>query len=451
MNAIRTDHQAELQLAHRMGQEGNFAESERIYKDYLQKAPDDAAVNFNVGVLIQQRANCPDDRFEAAEFYERVIKSSNADMELRASSLNNIGILMSKVDQPEKAAKCFNLALQLDPLHVEARINYAESLRFNCQWREAKDQFDTILEIEPGSPSARFNRGMLGVMCGDLKQGFEDYEYRFDVKAFPTARFVSDKPLWQGESLHGKTILLTTEQGFGDAIQFIRYAAELKQRWNCQVWFYGHTLLMELFKGVTGLDRAFDQSDVEDFDFHVPIMSLPHRLGTTLETIPANVPYIQPTGWTPYYIPPSDKRKVGLVWAGSPRHGKDAYRSIEPEQYQSIIDAHPECQFYTLQVGPRCMEAARLTNVICLEPHILGWEYTAQALQQLDLLITVDTACAHLAGALARPVWMLCPESPDFRWMLERETSPWYPTMRIFRQPSRNSWQPVLDRIKNEL
>lgn len=451
MTTLRAQYQDSLQRAHELGQQKRFTEAEYLYRTYLAAAPDDAQVNFNVGVLIQQRANSPADRFEAASFYEKAIMSKDCDMELRASSLNNLGILMMKVEHPEKAAVCFNLALQMDPLHIEARINYAEALRFECKFKEAFDQFDTILKVEPNSPSARFNRGMLHIMYGNLVNGFADYEWRFDVPAFPTPRFVSDKPLWQGEDLDGKTILLTTEQGFGDSIQFIRYAAELKQRWNCQVWYFGHTLLMELFKGVAGLDRCFDQSDVEDFDYHVPIMSLPHRLGTTLEAIPATVPYIQAAGWKPFYLPPSDKRKIGLVWAGSPRHGKDAYRSIKPEQLQPLIDAHRECQFYSLQVGPRWEEVNRLKGVVSLADSLLGWEYTAQAIHQLDLVISVDTAVAHLAGALAKPVWMLCPHSPDFRWMLERPDSPWYPTMTIYRQPSRDSWQPVIERINKDL
>lgn len=449
--------QEQLQLAHDLGQQGKHQEAEALYRDFLSSDPGHPQVNFNMGVLIQQRANTPADRYEAASFYEKTILSGDADMELRASGLNNLGILMMKVEEPEKAAAAFKYALTMDPLHVEARINYAESLRFNNEFSEASKEFDTVLAMQPGSPSARFNRGMLGIMFGDLKQGFEDYEYRFDVPAFPTPRFVSDKPLWRGEDLNEKIILLTEEQGFGDSIQFIRFAGELKRLWPaCKVWFYGSALLMELFKGVTALDRVFPKADVEDFDFHCPLLSLPHRLGTTLATIPAEVPYIWPVpNWQQFTLPLSvasfHKRKIGLVWAGSPRHGKDKWRSLEPEQFQPLIDSATDCQFYSLQVGPRWEEVERLKNIVSLAPDLLGWEYTAQAIQQLDLVLTVDTAVAHLTGALGKPVWMLCPHSPDFRWMLKREDSPWYPTMRIFRQSSRDDWRTPLVGIQKAL
>lgn len=449
----REFHSAQLQRAHDLGQSGQIAAAEHLYREYLKEAPQDAQVLFNVGVLIQQRASSPSERYEAAGFYEKALQSPEADMELKASCLNNMGILMMKVDRPDKAKIAFGFALQIDPLHTEARVNFAECLRFECNYEEADKQFETILQLDHDNASAHFNRGMIAIMFGDLKRGFEHYEHRFDVAAFPTKRFDSAKPLWKGEPLDGKTIVFTAEQGFGDAIQFIRYAQEVKDRWpTCRVWAHTHTLLVNLFKGARGLDLAFDRSDAEDYDYHVPIMSLPHRLGTELATIPARVPYIEPhDDWTPYYLPRPDSRpRIGIVWAGSPRHGKDAWRSLKPEQVQPIIDG-VNANFYSLQVGPRWEEVNRINGIISLAPDLLGWEYTAQAILQLDLVITVDTAVAHLAGALGKPVWMMCPYSPDFRWMLGRDDSPWYPTMKIFRQPSKDDWTSVINRIVTEL
>ncbi len=144
-------------------------------------------------------------------------------------------------------------------------------------------------------------------------------------------------------------------------------------------------------------------------------------------------------------------KKIGLVFAGSPRHGKDAWRSIEPEAFQPLIDSHPECTFYSLQCGPRADECSRIRNVIDLAPTITDWTDTAQAILQLDLVISVDTAVVHLAGALGKPVWMLTPFSPDFRWMLTREDSAWYPHLKLFRQEKTGDWSPVLERINASL
>lgn len=257
--------------------------------------------------------------------------------------------------------------------------------------------------------------------------------------------------------MSGKTILLTSEQGLGDDIMFIRYARELKKRWpTCKVWFRGGILLRNLFKGVDGLDRFIlgDEKPPDDYDYHCSMLSLPHRFGTTLETIPDETPYISPVeGWEEWELPlkGTSIRRIGLCWAGSPRHGKDAWRSLPPESFQSMIDTHCEKQFYSLQVGPRADECARLTNIIDLAPSITDFTDTAQAILQLDLVVTCDSAVGHLAGALEKPVWICLPHSPDWRWRLETEKSEWYPTARLFRQEKTGEWEPVLKRINEAL
>ncbi len=183
-------------------------------------------------------------------------------------------------------------------------------------------------------------------------------------------------------------------------------------------------------------------------------MSLPHLLGTTLENVPSGVPYIADSDWPKIEVPPATGKRIAIVWAGSPRHGKDLARSMTPEDFQPIVDSRPDFQFYSLQLGPREGEFSRLRNVTDLAP-IVGvtkdWTGTAQALQQIDLLICVDTGTLHLAGALARPAWAFIPRAADWRWMTSGESSPWYPTLKLFRQEKAGEWQNPITRVVEAL
>lgn len=439
----------------------------RLYAEYLTHVPNDAKVLFNMGTLRQQAANhAPDSDtmrsicIEAMTFYAKAIESPEADIETKADCLNNHGLIMVKLGFPDKAKIAFFAALQLNPELRAARLNFADVLVFEGEYDEADRQFFEVINSDPNSAGAHFCRSMLLLMEGELRRGFRDYRARFSVKTFPSKIMETDRSMWDGEDLNGKTLILTTEQGHGDQVQFIRYAGRIKDRWPAsKVYFSGADCMHKLFAGVDGLDGCLpDHLTPEfkalnpDFDFHIPLMHLPDVMGTTLATVPNKCPYIKPhPTWNQFTIPPSEKFKVGIVWAGSPRHGKDKFRSIEPEAFQPMIGAHPEIQFYSLQCGPRCAEVLRLNNVISLAETIHDWTDTAQAILALDMVITVDTAVAHLAGALGKPVWILIGASPDWRWMLNREDSPWYPQTRLYRQPTRGDWQTPLSRISQAL
>lgn len=487
MTAIpaRHFHKKALARAHQFAKGGNYGEAERIYREYLLACPDDPQVCFNVGALIQKRAVSHEEFMDAFGFYERAAASEIFDDTSKAAAVNNLGLIMIKVGRVDYACGLFMRSVLLNPQCAAAVSNYADALAHLGRHSEAMAAFDESKRLNPQSAEAHFGAGMISIMLGDWKSGWEGYEHRFDVAAFPTKRIESKKPIWSGQELFGKTLLVTTEQGYGDQFQFARYAREIKRRWSsCRVWYYGQNLVLKTMLGA-GFDEVFDAIEPDGqvslyggpqktYDFHVPLMSLPHRFETTIETCPGDVPYIQPgEDWPkievgtvelrePVYSKNGaqvaeavgDKKKVGIAWAGSPRHGKDRFRSIDPELFQPIIDAHPECQFYSLQVGPRQHEVSRLRNVIDLAPAICAaadWSATATALQQLDLLISVDTAVVHLAGALARPVWMLTPSAPDFRWMLNRTDSPYYPTLKIFRQPTAGDWATPLKQINDAL
>jgi len=255
--------------------------------------------------------------------------------------------------------------------------------------------------------------------------------------------------------MNTKTLLLNAEQGWGDQIMFARYAAPIKKLYpSCRILYRCDPPMHRLFGGVFGLDGVVDSTKpFEDFDFHIPIMTVPHVLGTTLDNIP-EAHCIRPMpDWPAWKLSNVNilRKRVGIVWAGSPMHGRDKARSIEPEILQPMIDAHPECDFYSIQAGPKQPEVARLRNVHDLAPQITNWTDTAQMLACMNVLVTVDTAVAHLAGAVGTPVMMLTPHSPDFRWMLGRTDSPWYRKLTLFRQEKAGEWADVIAAITKAL
>lgn len=453
--AARAKHNRKLLRAHKAGEAGKFEVAEKIYRGYIAKYPKDPQVLFNLGVLMQRRAQSPAERHEAADFYHRAIASPDCEMFVKSNAMNNLGLIMGKINETEKAGICFGMALQMNPANNAARVNFADILRHDGKYEEADKEFAEVLRLDPNSAAAKFSAGMIALMLGDFKRGFELYESRFDVESCQTPKFKSEKPEWNGiDDLNGKTILIWEEQGLGDTFMFCRYFKLLKDR-GATVWFRGGILYRHVANGMDGLDRFLANTDglPNRYDYHCAMMSLPHKFWTTIKTVPNETPYIRPVaGWEIYsdhdgHETSLPKQRIGLVWAGSPRHGKDAFRSLQPEMFQPLIDAHPEIQFYSLQVGPKADECARLRDIIDLAPTITDWTDTAQALLQLDLLISVDTAVVHLCGALGRPCWMLTPFSPDWRWMLTRETGPWYPNMKLFRQPHQGDWATPLKRI----
>src|SRR4028118_2391348 len=269
-------------------------------------------------------------------------------------------------------------------------------------------------------------------------------------KQFPRHDF--QQPVWDGKDLQGKTILLCPEQGLGDAIQFIRYADLVKQKGG-RVIVWCEPQLQRLFAQVSAIDGLIvNPEDAPDFQVRAQLMSLPHLLGTTLETVPAKVPYVAPPpGWE-FSLPNTPNLKVGIVWSGNPKNSENNVRSIPLELLTKLLDI-PGANFYSLQKEMTADEIALLEQmpVTDLSSYLHDFADTAAAISALDLVISVDTSVAHLAGALGKPVWIFLCFVPDWRWMLQREDSPWYPTVRLFRQQKAGDWDGVCDRIKAAL
>ena len=354
----------------------------------------------------------------------------------------------------EEAISTCRQALSLNPDYVEAHNNLGNALKGQGQLEEAVNAYGQALSLNPDYAEAHFSLAIILLLQGKLTAGWKEYEWRWDlIQKFQKRDF--KQSLWDGTSLKGKSILVHTEQGFGDAIQFIRYV-DLLCDLDTTVIVECHTALKPLFSSVDKIDQLVIKGEkTPDFDVHVPLLSLPYIFGTTLKNIPARIPYFypDPKADSTFLLGHNHKFKVGIVWAGNPKHADDHNRSIDLKQFECLLDIG-KCEFFSLQVGERREDIKQ-----CGYHHIIkdlgkqfaNFHHTALAILQLDLVISADTSVAHLAGALGKPIWTLLPFAPDWRWMLNRSDSPWYPSMTLFRQRKIGDWNSVFQQVKLEL
>jgi tetratricopeptide (TPR) repeat protein len=353
------------------------------------------------------------------------------------------------------AEECFSRVLALAPHSLETLLNLGYVLGEQGRSQEARRCYDSVLAAFSGCAEARYNRAAHLLLAGDFTAGFADYEARFAAMKAVDQRVYS-QPRWDGSPLRGRSILVYGEQGFGDALQFSRYVPLLAEQ-GARVILEVQRPLVSLLASIKGVERIVPKSATPPFtDFHIPILSLPHIFGTTLETVPASVPYITPpetsvAAWRKQTGAEPGILRVGLAWAGKERPYPN--RSCPPENLAPLL-AINGIRFYSLQIGehdrlPLPPELA--VQVIDLTGGIEDFADTAALIANLDLVITIDTAVAHLAGALGKPVWVLLPRLADWRWLEGRDDSPWYPTMRLFRQQQPGDWPPVMDAVVRAL
>ena len=431
---------------------GKPEEAVTAMEELIRRDPRSTAALTNLGVALRKLNR---DR-DAEAVYRRGIDIAPDDTGL----LSNLGSLLSQEGQLDEAIALFNRALAIRPDFTDAHVNLSIALRDANRFAESAVAAQNALRYDPNSAEAHTNLSHALLLLGDFTNGFAEYEWRFKVPGFPTPLRDFGRPSWHGEPLAGRSIMLHDEQGVGDGIQFARYARILKEM-GARVIIECNTQALRLFQGLIGADAVVGRfSPPPPFDYHAPLMSLPHRLGASLDNIPADVPYLRPEPelverWgarlAELATTGENRFKVGLVWAGSPEHRNDHNRSL-PLATLAPLSTIPNVQLFSVQKGPGM---AQLSNapmpVVDLGAEIGDFADTAAILTHLDLLITVDTSVAHLAGALGRPVWVLLPFSPDWRWILGRDDSPWYPTMQLFRQAEPGAWGPVLERLEAAL
>ncbi|HSQ79561.1 MAG TPA: tetratricopeptide repeat protein [Casimicrobiaceae bacterium] len=377
----------------------------------------------------------------------------------KAGAHADLGMALCSQERHDEAVAVFERAENLEASDGDMgddAVNYAICLLRAGRTRQALAMLERRLPHNPGV-GLHSHYALALLISGRFAEAWPQYEFRWMDAPLSAARPNFVKPQWAGQDLRGKAILLWSEQGFGDFIQFIRYAVMLKSL-GATVLVFLREELRELATGLPAIDRVFGANEpYPPFEYYVNLLSLPRVFGTDLASIPANVPYLRvhadrDVRWA-QRIGADAKIKVGLVWAGSPTHLRDRFRSVTLESLAPLLQV-PGARFYSLQKGPAAaaLKASdSAADVVDLGPELSSFGDTAAAISHLDVVIGVDTAVAHLAGALGKRVWTLIPAPADWRWMEDSEDSPWYPTMRLFRQRTPGDWSEVIGRVSETL
>jgi tetratricopeptide (TPR) repeat protein len=345
-------------------------------------------------------------------------------------------------------------AITLDLEYPEAHFNLSGVYLEQCQLSEAEYHLRQAIALKADMADAHAGLACVLLMQGNFLEGWQEYKWRWRTQMMGVRKFV--QPEWDGSELRNRTILLWAEQGHGDAIQFVRYAALVKAM--------GATVILEcrpaefrLFQSCPGIDHLCTAGDpLPDFDLHVPLMSLPHLLGTTVEIIPGKIPYLSAAipcsmaNEVQEHLQLATGVKIGLVWSPKLAFSLDFKRRYHLEQLAALFDI-PGFSWFSLYKGELTKKLGAFPRIVDLGSHFEDFADTAWAISQLDLVITVDTSVAHLAGAMGKETWVLLPFVPDWRWLLKREDSPWYPTVRLFRQPSFGNSEAVIEQVKAAL
>jgi tetratricopeptide (TPR) repeat protein len=419
------------------------------FDEGLRLEPDDAELLNGRGVaLLELRRPC-----EALEAFDRLLAS----MPDHPEALGNRANALLRLNRVAEAVAAYDRALELSPNNAPLFANRAAALRRLDRPHEALMSATRALAIKPDLAHARFVEAVARLSLGDFGAGWRAYEARWQVGWLASQRRDFGAPLWLGEeSLAGKTILLHAEQGLGDTIQLARYAPLLAARAATIVLEVQPELvrLLSAMPGVTSVVAR--KAPLPGYDFHCPLLSLPLACGTTLETIPADTPYLAPgegdaAAWRARL--PRGRSLVGLVWSGERSHDNDLNRSMRLATLAPVLDL-PGIGFVSLQHEVRDEDSGLLRSrgdVSAIGAAFKDFADTAAAIAALDAVIAVDTAVAHLAGAMGKPLFLLLPFAADFRWLRGRADSPWYPSARLFRQPRFGDWDGAVNALREEL
>ncbi len=426
---------------------GKFREAEHSFELAIKMNPDFAGAYYYLG--ISQKGQGKNE--EAIKNFSHAIQLNPELIE----AYNELGLALKRVGEFEQAEKIFRKILDLDPNYAIVYNNLANLIQKQGRFSEAMNYYNCALDLIPNFYEALFSRSLLHLLKGNFEKGWIDFEYRWKLIDVHNKKF--DKPQWKGESLTGKTIFLWAEQGLGDTILFIRYVPLIKKRGGTVI-VQCHPYLLDILSSVEGIDRLICKDEkVIDFDFHIPLLSLPGIFKTTLDTIPNNIPYINPPSeykdkFREIFDPNDNRFKIGIVWGGNPRNRRDHDRSCRLQYFLPLLELN-NVSIFSLQKGQQARELDKYPDgrIYNLDPLLNNFSDTAAVMMDLDLVITVDTAVAHLAGALGKQVWILLPFYPDWRWLLDRNDSPWYPTARLFRQSIPDDWKGVFNQVKEAL
>jgi cytochrome c-type biogenesis protein CcmH/NrfG len=424
-----------------------WEEAAACYRRAIALAPNRAEAHRNLGSVLREAGRVE----EGVSAIREALRLDPNFAEVWAS----LGLALVEADDPETALTSCQRAIELNPRLVAAHHHHGVALFDLGRRQEALDSYSRALALEPNLADAHKNRALLWLIEGKLTEGWDEYEWRWKCAESPPPLF--GQPLWDGSPLAGRTILLHAEQGLGDTIQFVRYATLVRRRGG-RVVLLCQPALVSLVRRCEGVEQVVAQGDrLPPFDLHAPLMSLPRIFGTTLDTIPSDTPYldVDPRSLERWRdeLAGDSLFKVGIAWQGSRLHRRDRGRSIPLTCFQPLA-ALPGVQLYSLQTNEGREQIALVDfadRIVDLSPRVDSFAETAAAIANLDLVISCDTSVAHLAGALGKPAWVAIRLVPDWRWLLDRDDSPWYPTLRLFRQTRRGDWGEVMERVAQRL
>ena len=442
--------QSQFDAAVKSQRAGNLEHAVQLYGLVVRQEPDFATAWGNMGVALRALG-----KFDAAL---RCLVRSVALKPGDAGMVSNLGNAQRAVGNFQAALDVHERAIALDPERGQSHYNSAIVTRDVGNFEAAQAGFEKAIDLGYAPPQLYWDRALCHLMAGDLETGFADYNYRWRLPESPPLH--TDIADWDGGDLKGRSLLVYAEQGLGDSIQFIRYLPLLQAK--------GGRIVLEIqpeLKRLVAASAVTDNVEIIErdkklpaVDIKVPLLTLAHIFKTNLANIPNNVPYLTPPedgAVARLAIKPAagNRLTVGINWAGKPTHKNDHNRSIDLASLTALLDI-ADIRFVSLQKGPRAHDIAHLG----LQPLLFNYDGllqdfadTSALMQGVDLLITVDTSVAHLAGALGRPVWVLIPEVPDWRWMKNRTDSPWYPSMKLYRQEKSGDWGKTIAQIKADL
>jgi tetratricopeptide (TPR) repeat protein len=427
--------------------QGRLAEAVASYQEAIRLVPEFPEACNNLGVALHAMGRG-----------DEAIATLRRALALRPDypeAHNNLGNAFHERGALDEAETNYRRAVQLRSEYNEALNNLGNVLRSRGRIDEALACYDRALGLQPDQADVHLSRALAWLERGEFERGWPEYEWRLKCRPYAIPSF--PQPLWDGRPLEGRTILLYADHGLGDALQFIRYAPLVHRRGGRVIVMCGRPLA-RLLATCPGVEQVMVEGEVSpDSAVYAPLMSLPGIFGTTLETIPAEVPYLFPdealVERRDQLPAPSDELRVGIAWQGNPRNTRDRARSFHLSQFEPIA-RQAGIRLFSLQTGygrEQLGEIGSRFEVTDVGGGLGDFLDTATAMANLDLIIAPDTAVAHLAGALGVPVWVALPFAPDWRWMSGRDDSPWYPTMKLFRQRRWGDWDEAFARIAGEL
>jgi tetratricopeptide (TPR) repeat protein len=427
---------------------GELESAIAVYRRAIELNPDSAQAHTNLGVAYQDKG----DFMAAAEAQRQAIVLEP----FMASAHNNLGVVLSKLGLTGDALTCFLKTISLKPDHSGAHFNIGYAYQNLGYLELAEKYYRQALTYKPHSETLRFYLAVLHLMKGDFSSGWREYEFRWGSRHQRADRRKFPQPQWKGEPLNGDAIFLYAEQGLGDTMQFVRYAPMVAALGG-KVVLEVQPPLRRLLNSLPGVQQVISRGErIPDSQWQCPLMSLPLAFRTEVATVPAPVPYLfadqsQASQWASQLA--TSDFKVGLVWGGNPKHQRERERSI-PLKTLMALSSVKGAKFYSLQKGAASEQVKHLppdTPLVDLDSHQRDFADTAAIVANLDLVISIDTSVAHLAGGMGKPVWVLLHHGCDWRWFQKRIDSPWYPTARLFRKSPIEEWEDVVERMSSEL